>query len=379
MSRQSTSSTSRAKITLMSSETHFLNPPTWWLARIPEVFSDFGDQIAPGSVIKVGEGDYRRIASRDVAIPMAESRRIFCRWNLPIHHAWPCHPEKIDGFIEKAAQAIAEKFASHHPRALLIGAFEPHTRNGYFRKLASNLRGRALQLIPDADATATMVGPDDPVLYVLLGSTGMFCGLHTPRLANGYHPGGTRFIRQSGDGVLSRAGAKISEALHHMALFDAVPIAAAHWLELGACPGGMTSELLRHGYRVTAIDRAPLDPALDAASGLTFSRANVATWCPPQGATYDALLCDMNGPAVEAFAQVTRLAQFLRPDAPVVFTLKTTGAEDFESIVALQQKILATAEREGLAHLQTTHLTYNRREFTMFLKRVFIGSKERGT
>jgi len=342
--------------------------PAWWVVRIPEVFAGLVDAIAPSSVAKDGEGDYRRIAASGIDFPLAPGHLMFSRWHMPVHHAWPCNPEKTAGFIEKAATAIAGKFAAHHPKALMIGAFDPHARHGYFRKLASNLRGRALQLMPAASTEVDLLGADDPVVHVMVGSTGLFCGIQTPRQANGFHAGGTRFVRQTGDDVLSRAGAKIVEALHHMRLFGMVPEKDAGWLELGACPGGMTSELLRHGYRVTAIDRAPLDPALDRAHGLESFLADVARWKPATSRRFDALLCDMNGPADEAFAQVARLSSHLVPGAPIVFTLKTSGAEGVGEIIQLEHRILRAASAAGIRHLQTTHLTYNRREFTMFLK-----------
>lgn len=351
----------------MANNSQCLLEPAWWLARIPEVFADLGGDIAPGSRVKEGEGDYRRLAAVGLDFPLAPAHRMFCRWHLPVHHAWPCNPEKVDGFIEKAAKAIADKFSTHAPRALMVGAFEPHARHGYFRKLASNLRGRALQLMPLANADADSLGADDLVVYVLVGRTGLFCGLQMPREANGFHPGGTRFIRQSGDEVLSRAGAKIVEALHHMRLLCELPGEGTHWLELGASPGGMTSELLRHGYRVTAMDRAPLDAALDRAKGLDFFRGDVARWVPSNGSRYEALLCDMNGPADAAFKQVVRLSKLISRGAPIVFTLKTAGAEGVGEILKLHGNILEIANGVGLIHLQTTHLTYNRREFTMFL------------
>jgi hypothetical protein len=27
---------------------------------------------------------------------------LFVQWNLPLEHTWPCHPAKMEGFIEKA-------------------------------------------------------------------------------------------------------------------------------------------------------------------------------------------------------------------------------------------------------------------------------------
>jgi 23S rRNA (cytidine2498-2'-O)-methyltransferase len=343
--------------------------PAWWLVRVPEVFAEFAQSIAPSSVAKDGEGDYRRVVATGSDFPILPGVRMFCRWQMPVHHAWPCNPEKTTGFIEKAAAAIAGKFSTHHPKALLIGSFEPHAKHGYFRKLASNLRGRALQCMPGAAAGVDLLEPDDPVVHVLVGRTGLFCGLQTPRQANGFHPGGTRFIRQSGGEVLSRAGAKIVEALHHMRMFGTPPEHGAHWLELGACPGGMTSELLRHGYRVTAIDRAPLAAALDRADGLEFFLADVSRWKPSAGRRFDALLCDMNGPASDAFAQVARLAPSLQAGAMIVFTLKTAGAEGVGEMIQMEHHIRSAAASAGIRHLQTTHLTYNRREFTMFLDR----------
>ena len=62
-----------------------------------------------------------------------------------------------------------------------------------------------------------------PTLFCLVGKEGLFCGLRSPRAANGFHAGGTKFIRQSGPGNISRAGAKIAEALHYLQLHRTPP------------------------------------------------------------------------------------------------------------------------------------------------------------
>ena len=343
--------------------------PAWWLVRIPDVFADLADAIAPHARRLPSEGDYHRIESSGAGFPVADAARIFLRWRLPVHHAWPCNPEKTSRFVEKAATAMAEKFSPFHPRGLRIGAFEPMAARGEFRKLASNLRGRTLQLMQESTASAESIAPDAPVVFALVGKSGLFCGLQTPREANGFHPGGTRYIRQSDLEIPSRAGAKIVEALHHIRLLANPPQPGTEWLELGASPGGMTAELIRHGFRVTAIDRAPLHPSLALRPELSFARADVTRWLPPAGKTFGALLCDMNGPAESAIAQVARLSAALEPGATVIHTLKTPAENTFLEIIALHQRILTAAAKAGLAHLQTTHLTYNRREFTMFLAR----------
>jgi 23S rRNA C2498 (ribose-2'-O)-methylase RlmM len=148
-----------------------------------------------------------------------------------------------------------------------------------------------------------------------------------------------------------------------------LPKKGAHWLELGASPGGMTAELLRRGYEVSAIDRAPLDPRLANHPNLSFLREDVANFVPPRGIRYDAILSDMNGDPRQAITLVTRLKDFLNPGSLAVFTLKTTAADTIPLIDALEKDVLAIAAGNGFTPIALTHLTYNRHEFTLFLER----------
>jgi 23S rRNA C2498 (ribose-2'-O)-methylase RlmM len=131
----------------------------------------------------------------------------------------------------------------------------------------------------------------------------------------------------------------------------------------------MTSELLARGYRVTAVDRAPLDPRLAHASGLVSVQADAAIFRPAAGMVYDAVLSDMNGDARESISQVVRLSRFLRPGGLVVFTLKTPGATSLEEINTLEGMVVEIAAAGDLRVFATTHLTYNRHEFTLFFER----------
>lgn len=347
---------------------------TSWLLRISEIFED----AVPGILRQLDTPSHTRLGREYYLIRPAEASALrrpeiamFVRWMLPVHHSWPCCPRTMDGFVEKAAQALSRKFGAHHPQALLIGLFDSGSRDSYYRKLASNLRGRALQLLPPAALPQLVVEAQDPdvaTLYCLLGKDGLYCGLQSPRLCNGFYPGGTKFISQSSAETISRAGAKIAEALHYLRLHRARPPRHAHWLELGASPGGMTSELLARGYRVTAVDRAPLDARLDYAPDLTFIRSDAATFTPDVGVRYDAILCDMNGEAHDAIEHVIRLGKHLNPGALVVFTLKTTGRITLEDIHHKCATVTALAAAGGLRVFAQTHLTYNRHEFTLFLE-----------
>lgn len=316
--------------------------------------------------------EFLLIRASDPALIHHSETAKFLRWNLPVHHMWPCCPKETPGFIEKAAQALWKKFAALNPQTILIGALDPDASNRYYRTLASNLRGRTLQLFPSqagAIRDAESQDSNSPTLFCLVGEEGLFCGLQSPRDSNGFHPGGTKFIRQTAPDMISRAGAKIAEALHHLALYRNVPPAGNHWLELGASPGGMTSELLKRAYRVTAVDRAPLDARLQKSNNLQAVLMDAASF-HPAGTMYDAILSDMNGDALESIAQVARLSRNLRPGELVVFTLKTPGVTAFGEINRLATSVLETAAAAGLRRITITHLTYNRHEFTVFFERM---------
>lgn len=345
-----------------------------WLVRTPEVFADVRAEVfsGMGCVVRKDFGDYRLVGMPEGISPRDGEGGIFVSWCLPVHHAWPCDPRKMEGFVEKAATALQRKFAGESPAAVWVGAMEAGPADGWFKRLASNLRGRTLQLFPGASVPLTEAGEQDPAvpaLFCLVGRYGLYAGLASPRVCNGFYPGGVRFLPKSSDKTISRAGAKVAEALHHGRLFGEAPGLGAHWLELGASPGGMTSELLGRGARVTAIDRAVLDARLVGAKGLTFVLKDVASFQPAEGVLYDALLCDMNGDPEEAFAQVVRLSAYLRMGAWIIFTLKTMGSEGYSDLVALHDRVLTKSKKAGLRHRETSHLSGNRREFTMWFER----------
>ena len=352
-----------------------LTPPVTWLVRIPEVFADWETDIlrdlGAESLKKLGK-DYQLVRLENPDTLHHSEAAGFVSWNLPVHHSWPCNPAKTPGFVEKAAQALFRKFGGNPPQTLIAGALDPGAENRYYRALASNLRGRTLQLFPPFLGEIRDVETQDsraPTLFCLVGKEGLFCGLQSPQASNGFHPGGTKFIRQSGPENISRAGAKIAEALHHLQLHRPPPPSGSHWLELGASPGGMTAELLTRGYQVTAVDRAPLDPRLSNALGLTTALADAATFQPRPKTQYDAILSDMNGDARESIAHVSRLSKFLRPGGLVVFTLKLPGVVTYSGVKEMEDSVVNTAAEAGLRMFAKTHLTYNRQEFTLFFER----------
>jgi hypothetical protein len=356
--------------------------PTHWLVRISEVFAEeekgILDGLSAGGRKKLGRG-FHWIRVEDPAAIRGSGFSKFLRWNLPVHHSWPCHPPDVEGFVEKAAQALARKFGGAGVQTLIVGPLDPGAPQRYYKSLASNLRGRALQLFPEitrAVRDAEDQDPDRPTLFCLVGAEGLYCGVQTPRESNGFFPGGTKFIKQSGPDAISRAGAKVAEAIHYLALYRQAPPAAAHWLELGASPGGMTAELLQRGYRVTAVDRAPLDKRLHRQPGLVEILGDAGTFQPPVGTKYEMILCDMNGDACGAFSQVLRLTEYLVEGGMVIFTLKMPGVGNIAEADELEAEVLRMAKASGIAPIAATHLTYNRYEFTLFFEKIGSGLKK---
>jgi 23S rRNA (cytidine2498-2'-O)-methyltransferase len=344
-----------------------------WLVRIPEIFEGIAGEVLRrfGAVSSTRLGhDYYLIKTPAPEMVQHSEAAKFARWNLPMDHTWPCNAQKMDGFIEKAAQTLLKKFGERNPQGIFIGTLQPTSPDKYYKGLASNLRGRVLQLFPKLPAsTVEEQNPTAETLFCLVGKEGLFCGMQSPRSSNGLYAGGSKYIDQDAPDTISRAGAKIAEALHYLLLYRPPLAAGSHWLELGACPGGMTSELLARGQRVTAIDRAPLDKRLDGRPGLKFVLNDVAAFQPRAGTHYDALLCDMNGPPEESIEQVIRLSRALKKGGLVVFTLKVPRIESVEEPNELFRLIVSMTQAAGLRLFAQTHLTYNRHEFTLFLER----------
>jgi 23S rRNA (cytidine2498-2'-O)-methyltransferase len=343
---------------------------TPWLIRIADVFEPLSEQILQelesDSTTRLGQDYYLIKTPRPESIHQSNAAK-FLRWNLPMEHTWPCNARKMDGFIEKAAQTLLEKFGKRKPQGIFIGTLNPGSPDKYYKGLASNLRGRTLQLF--LGLTAATVEDQDPTaetLYCLVGKEGLFCGMQSPRTSNGLYPGGSKFIDQDAPDTISRAGAKIAEALHYLLMHRAPMPAGSHWIELGACPGGMTSELLKRDQKVTAIDRASLDKRLDNRPGLTFILDDVGSYIPKDGILFDAILSDLNGPAEDSIQHVIRMSEYLREHGLVVFTLKLPHTENIAAPTDLYRSIIRTTAEAGLRLIAKTHLTYNRNELTLF-------------
>lgn len=343
------------------------------LIRISEVFAPLHGEILERLGIMRAKrlGNEYFLFDQEETVPTFDDPcSLFVRWRMPIQHGWPCCPEKMEDFVEKSCHTLWQKFAPGEPQNMHFSSFLPGSPQPYYKRLATQLRSRCLQIFPPLTATKDpeAQNPNDLTLFGFVGKEGLYAGLSTPRACGGFYAGGSKFIRQQSEHSISRAGAKIAEALHFIKLHHSALPEQASWLELGASPGGMTAELLQRGYSVTAVDRAPLDPRIAGHPRLHFYAENAATFLAPHGHAYDALLCDLNGDAEESLRIACRQIPALHSGALVVFTLKNHKAATLEERLQLHQSILAQARRASLQLIAQTHLTYNRNEFTLFWK-----------
>lgn len=101
--------------------------------------------------------------------------------------------------------------------------------------------------------------------------------------------GEARFVEDR-EGPPSRAYLKLWEALTRLGRH---PAPGETCLDLGAAPGGWTWALARLGARVTAVDKAPLDPAVAAMPGVTMRAESAFGLDPRREPPVDWLFSDV--------------------------------------------------------------------------------------
>jgi 23S rRNA (cytidine2498-2'-O)-methyltransferase len=141
-----------------------------------------------------------------------------------------------------------------------------------------------------------------------------------------------------------------------------------HAVDLGACPGGWTYQLVRRSMFVEAVDNGAMDKAL-MDSGLV-------TYCPEDGFKFKPrknniywLVCDM----IEQPQKVAKLmAQWVASGRckEAMFNLKLPMKKRYESVQESLQIIddEIQAQQAGKYQLQVKHLYHNREEVTVHLR-----------
>ncbi|WP_370155127.1 SAM-dependent methyltransferase [Ferrovibrio sp.] len=159
--------------------------------------------------------------------------------------------------------------------------------------------------------------------------------LHAAHCASPMPHGEWRFVEDR-EGPPSRAYLKFQEALTRHALEHGggvpggLPQPGQTCLDLGASPGGWTWVLAKLGATVTAVDKAPLAPAVAAIPGVTWQQGSAFALDPAAFGAVDWLCSDVICYPARLLALVQRwLATGQVRNA--VCTLKFQGETDHET------------------------------------------------
>jgi len=225
-------------------------------------------------------------------------------------------------------EALAGQPLAGELRVEVADTNEAKTLSAFCRKFSVPLR----QALRKAGKLSHSDRPDKPVLHLFMqdGQNAMvgysFPGNHSPFVM------GIPRLKFPKDAP-SRSTLKLEEALH-------VFVPAAEWdrrlgsglraVDLGACPGGWTYQLVKRGMFVVAVDNGPMAPALMDSGQVTHYQEDGFKF-EPRKKNVTWLVCDM----VEKPARVARLmADWLVRDwcCEAIFNLKLPMKQRFDQV-----------------------------------------------
>ncbi len=158
------------------------------------------------------------------------------------------------------------------------------------------------------------------------------------------------------EGPPSRAYRKLWEAFVALGRY---PRPGDRAVDLGASPGGWTWLLAQLGCTVVAVDKAPLDPAVDALPGVSWLQGSAfgvdpATVAERLGGVPAWVCCDVACYPERLFGLLERWCS-ATPAPAVVCTVKLQGVTDHA----------VTDRLRALPGARLTHLFHNRHELTL--------------
>ena len=210
--------------------------------------------------------------------------------------------------------------------------------------------GLMVEKLPKVSAKPLTFGqkaPDAPLGSFTLLDEGTL--LAAARCSSPFPNGELRFVEDR-VGPPNRAYLKLWDVFTRLGV---APGAGQTCLDLGACPGGWTWVLANLGARVTAVDKAPLVPVIEAMPGVAVRRESAFGLDPVQVGAVDWLFSDVICyperllRLVHRFLEAGTVANF-------VCTIKFQGATDHQ----------ATRDFAAIPGSQVMHLHHNKHELT---------------
>ncbi|MBW7981405.1 23S rRNA (cytidine(2498)-2'-O)-methyltransferase RlmM [Enterobacillus tribolii] len=171
----------------------------------------------------------------------------------------------------------------------------------------------------------------------------------------------------------SRSTLKLEEAFHVFIPYDEWDerlSSGMHAVDLGACPGGWTYQLVKRSMMVHAVDNGPMAPSLMDTGQVTHHRADGFKFEPTRN-NIDWLVCDM----VEKPARVTHLmARWLVNGwcREAIFNLKLPMKKRYEEVSQNLAGLAQELKDNGInAQIQAKQLYHDREEITVHVRRIW--------
>ena len=221
--------------------------------------------------------------------------------------------------------------------------FDHNSRAALITERLPRLRPKPLQF-PCAAPTGHLGA------WTMLGYDRM---LVSPTQTSPFINGEVSFVEDR-SGPPSRAYLKLWEACMRL---GAWPQPGETCLDLGASPGGWTWAIASLGARVTAIDRAPLEPAIAAMPGVSVRQDNAFALDPANEPPVDWLFSDVIAYPSRLLTLVQSWIASGRAQR-IVCTLKFQGATDHDAAEAFA----------AIPGAQVVHLFHNKHELTFLWK-----------
>lgn len=134
-------------------------------------------------------------------------------------------------------------------------------------------------------------------------------------------------------------------------------------VDLGACPGGWTYQLVKRGFRVEAVDNGDIDPALMATGQVEHFRLDGFSY-QPRHKKVNWLVCDMieNPKRVAELMQRWLLSNLA--DA-ALFNLKLPMKQRYQTCAQLLESLQSALADVSLVTIYAAHLYHDRDEITV--------------
>ena len=165
----------------------------------------------------------------------------------------------------------------------------------------------------------------------------------------------------------SRSTLKLEEAFHVFLGSSGISQhlkAGMTAVDLGACPGGWTYQLVKQGIQTTAIDNGAIDEKLMATGLVTHLREDAFRYRPHE--RVDWLVCDV----VEQPSRISELMAdwFVHGHCDrAIFNLKLPMKRRYHEVIECLERFGKTLERSGLkANISAKQLYHDRKEVTVY-------------